>query len=205
MALQRSIVSSSTGLRGDEQQIDARMLGLQVTQAAVISRGEDEGRVGRFDGHDRVVELVAIGMEPLLGIERLGFGLHLEFDVEALFAFEEFEQFVEEHHLVALLGRQLADFGLGLLLDGSRAVGRAFERAVVGDHQRTVAGHADVGLEAAVAGVVAGLEGRKGVFIVFHASAAVREETDLLLLSRGVERRGHAGGQCDQTDSFHRI
>ena len=35
--------------------------------------------------------------------------------------------------------------------------------------------------------------------------AAVREETDLLLLSRGVERRGHTGGQCDQTDSFHRI
>ena len=142
-------------------------------------------------------------MEPLLGIEHLGFGFHLEFDVEALFAFEEFEQFVEEHHLVALLGRQLADFGLGLLLDGSRAVGRAFERAVVGDDQRAVAGHADVGFEAAVAGVVAGLKGRKGVFIVLHASAAVREETDLLLLRRCIERRGHAGGQCDHSDLVH--
>ena len=179
------------------------MVHLHVAQRTVVARCEDELRVGRLGRLHHAVEFVAVSGQPFLGVERRGVGLHLELDVEALFAFEEFEQFVEEEHLVALLGAQSADFGLGLLLDGSRAVGRAFERTVVGDDQRAVAGHADVGLEAAVAGVVAGLKGRKGVFIMFHASAAVREETDLLLLSRGVERRGHAGGQCDHSDLVH--
>ena len=76
-------------LARNHQQVDARILLLQVAQTAVIARREDIVGIRGLLGHNHRIELVAVGLEHLLGVELQRHSLHLELDILLVWALVE--------------------------------------------------------------------------------------------------------------------
>ena len=177
------------------------MVLLQIAEAAVVGGGEHELGTFCLDGLYGLIDLLHIFFQPRLRIQVDRLGLHLEFDIQVVLPVEPGAEFVEAHHLVALLRAELLDLGSGLLLEDPRPVGRALEGMVMGQVKFAVLRHADVRLEAGPAGIPALLEGDGRVFVALEAAAPVGEGPDRLGLGKGAGRKGQR--EKGDNQSFH--
>ena len=181
----------------DEAEANPGVDGAHRAKRVALERGEDVAPL-RHRGGDEVPHFPAIRQQARLAPELLAFQLELDRDVVA--ASEEGEEVVEKWNRIAgRLESEPGDLPPRHLLDNPGAVRRGVQRAIVHDDDLVVFRDPEVRLEASQTVREAQLEARRGVVVVFLATAAVADDEGLAV--RPVE--GGVGVLSDQECPLH--